>query len=58
MSPQQYDAFVRDTVNFLQYIGEPVEVHRRDLGVWVLAFLAVFTGLAYLLKREYWKAVR
>jgi len=58
MSPQQYDVFVRDTVNFLQYIGEPVEAHRRDLGIWVLSFLAVFTGLAYLLKREYWKAIR
>jgi ubiquinol-cytochrome c reductase cytochrome c1 subunit len=58
MSPQQYDAFVRDTVNFLQYIGEPVEAQRRKLGIWVLGFLAVFTVLAYLLKREYWKAVR
>jgi ubiquinol-cytochrome c reductase cytochrome c1 subunit len=55
---EKYDEFVRDTVNFLQYIGEPIEVRRRDLGVWVTLFLLVFTGLAYLLYRDYWKDVR
>jgi ubiquinol-cytochrome c reductase cytochrome c1 subunit len=55
---EKYDEFVRDTVNFLQYIGEPIEVRRRDLGVWVMLFLLVFTGLAYLLYRDYWKDVR
>ena len=54
---EQFDEVVRDTVNFLQYIGEPIEVQRRDLGVWVLLFLLVFTGCAYLMYREYWKDV-
>jgi ubiquinol-cytochrome c reductase cytochrome c1 subunit len=53
----QYDAFVRDTVNFLDYVGEPVQVKRRSLGVWVVLFLIVFTWLAWLLKKEYWKDV-
>ena len=57
LSPEKYDDFVRDTVNFLQYIGEPVEAQRRDLGVWVMLFLLVFTAFAYLLYKEYWRDV-
>jgi ubiquinol-cytochrome c reductase cytochrome c1 subunit len=57
LTPAQYDAFVRDTVNFLDYVGEPTQAARRDLGVWVMLFLIVFTWLAYLVKQEYWKDV-
>jgi ubiquinol-cytochrome c reductase cytochrome c1 subunit len=45
-------------VNFIEYIGEPIQTKRRDLGVWVILFLLVFTGFAYLLKKEYWKDVK
>lgn len=58
LSPEEYDAFLRDTVNFLEYVGEPVKAKREALGVWVILFLLVFTGLAYLLKQEYWKDVK
>jgi ubiquinol-cytochrome c reductase cytochrome c1 subunit len=58
LTPAQYDAFVRDTVNFLQYAGEPTQVEREGLGIWVVLFLLVFTWFAWLLKREYWKDVR
>ena len=58
LSREQYDEFVRDSVNFLQYIGEPIEVKRRDLGVWVTLFLMAFTAFAYLLNKEYWRDVR
>lgn len=58
LSPQEYDEFVRDTVNFLDYIGEPMQLQRRGLGVRVLAFMLVFFVLAYLLKKEYWKDVK
>ena len=57
MSREQYAAFVRDIVNFLDYVGEPAQAHRRSLGVWVVLFLLVFTWLAWLLKQEYWKDV-
>jgi ubiquinol-cytochrome c reductase cytochrome c1 subunit len=53
-----YDGFVRDTVNFLDYVSEPTQTARRALGVWVVLFLLVFTWLAWLVKREYWKDVR
>jgi ubiquinol-cytochrome c reductase cytochrome c1 subunit len=58
LAPAEYDEFVRDTVNFLAYIGEPVKQKRESLGVLVIAFLLVFGVLAYLLKQEIWKDVR
>lgn len=57
LTPEQYDNFVRDTVNFLDYASEPSQVARRALGVWVVLFLIVFTWLTWLLKKEYWKDV-
>ncbi|MEY4358271.1 MAG: hypothetical protein RL469_1597 [Pseudomonadota bacterium] len=58
LSAAEYDAFVRDTVNFLDYVGEPAKLHRTSIGIWVILFLLVFTGFAYLLKQEYWKDVK
>ena len=57
LSPEEYDAFVRDTANFLQYISEPVRATRRILGVWVLVYLAVFLIIANMLKNQIWKDV-
>jgi len=31
LSTEEYDTFVRDTVNFLDYVGEPTQVARRSL---------------------------
>ena len=39
LTPEEYDQFVRDTVNFLDYIGEPMQLERRNLGLRVLGFL-------------------
>lgn len=58
LTPEQYDEFVRDTVNFLDYIGEPMKLKRQSLGILVVAFLLVFGLFAYLLKHEIWKDVR
>lgn len=57
MSAEDYDAFVRDTVNFLEYISEPVRGTRRILGVWVLLFLTLFLIIASMLKNQIWKDV-
>ena len=57
LDEEQFDKFVRDLVNFLDYVGEPVQLQRKALGVRVLLFLAVFFLFAYLLKKEYWKSV-
>ena len=57
MSPEEYDQFVRDIVNFLDYAAEPVKATRQSMGVFVILFLLVFFAFAYLLKKEYWKDV-
>lgn len=58
LTPEEYDEFVRDTVNFLDYIGEPMKLKRQSLGILVVAFLLVFGLFAYLLKQEIWKDVK
>lgn len=58
LAAADYDQFVRDIVNFLDYVGEPTRMQRERLGIWVIAFLLVFTGFAYALKLEIWKDVR
>ena len=57
MSADEYDAFARDTVNFLEYISEPIRSTRRVLGVWVLIFLGFFLIIAIMLKKQIWKDV-
>ena len=57
MGSEDYDAFVRDTVNFLEYISEPIRSTRRVLGVWVLIFLGFFLIIAIMLKKQIWKDV-
>ena len=57
LSPEEFDGAMRDLTAFLSYVGEPVQLERKRLGVWVLLFIAVFFVLAYLLKKEYWKDV-
>jgi ubiquinol-cytochrome c reductase cytochrome c1 subunit len=57
MKPEEYDQFVRDTANFLDYAGEPIKGKRQSMGIFVTLFLLVFFVFAYLLKKEYWKDV-
>ena len=58
LSAVEYDQVVRDIVNFLDYIGEPMQRERQALGIRVIAFLLVFLLIAYLLKKEIWKDVK
>lgn len=57
LTPVEYEEFVRDTVNFLDYIGEPMQMQRRSLGIKVIAYLVLLFVLAYLLKQEFWKDI-
>ena len=59
MSVTEYDATVRDLVNFLAWIGEPHAATRKNTGIVVLLVLALLIfPLAYWLKKEYWKDVK
>ena len=57
-SPPEYDATVRDLVNFLVYVGEPAATRRKVIGIVVLYVLAILFVFTYLLKKEYWKDVK
>jgi len=58
LTPEEYDMFVRDLVNFLDWAATPEQLQRQRLGYWVMAFLFVFLIFAYLLKVEIWKDVK
>ncbi len=58
LSAEDYDGFVRDTVNFLAYIAEPIRSDRRKIGTWVIMYLIVFLVIAVMLKKQIWKDVK
>lgn len=57
MTAEEYDTFVRDLTNFMEYVGEPNKLERKSLGYWVIGFLVIFFILSYFLKKEYWRDV-
>jgi ubiquinol-cytochrome c reductase cytochrome c1 subunit len=57
LTPAQYQQATRDLTSFLEYASEPAALQRHQYGIWVLLFLVMFTLLAYVLKKEYWKDV-
>ncbi|OBT07355.1 cytochrome C [Vibrio sp. UCD-FRSSP16_10] len=57
LSQSEYDDTVRDLVNFLEYAGDPVQVERENLGIWVLLFVTLFTLVSYFLYKEYWRDI-
>jgi len=58
LSTQEYDQAVADLVNYLNWMAEPEQSHRKRLGVWVLLFLGIFTVFAWRLNAAYWKDVK
>ncbi|MFT5173839.1 MAG: ubiquinol-cytochrome c reductase cytochrome c1 subunit [Gammaproteobacteria bacterium] len=57
MQPGEFRSASRDLVNFLVYAGEPAQLKRTSIGVWVLLFLGVLFVLSRMLYKEYWKDV-
>ena len=57
LTQEEYRQTIHDLVNFLVYLSEPAKLQRQKIGLWVILYLLAFLGLAYLLKREYWKDV-
>lgn len=58
LDAEAFDEAVRDIVNFLDYIGEPIKRQRQQLGIRVIGFLLVFLLIAFMLKKEIWKDVK
>jgi ubiquinol-cytochrome c reductase cytochrome c1 subunit len=57
LSEAEYHQATRDITNYMAFMAEPVRAKRQEIGVWVIGFLVIFTGLAYLMKREYWRDI-
>lgn len=57
LTEKEFDTMVNDLVNFLVYVGEPVQLERQQMGKYVLFFLLIFFVIGYLLKKEYWKDI-
>jgi ubiquinol-cytochrome c reductase cytochrome c1 subunit len=58
LSPLEFDESVGDLVAFLQWMGEPSQGRRVQIGVAVLMFLAVFFVFAWRLNAAFWKDVK
>lgn len=58
MTPLQYDQAVGDLVGYMQWMAEPGQNARVQIGVWVLIFLTFFTFIAWRLNAAYWKDVK
>lgn len=54
LSRIEYETFVADLVNYLDYMAEPVKNERITIGIGVLIFLGILFTLVYTLKRDYW----
>lgn len=54
LSGVEYETFVADLVNYLDYMAEPVKNERINIGIGVLILLGVLFALIYALKRDYW----
>lgn len=55
---RQFDSDVADLVAYLAYMTDPTASSRVRIGVWVLLFLTLFTGIAWWLNRVYWKDIK
>ncbi len=53
-----YDNDVADLANFLGWMAEPGQLKRKELGIWVIFFLAIFMAVAWRLNAVYWKDVK
>ena len=58
LSEQQYKETVGDLVAYLQWMGEPSQGKRVQIGVWVLLFLGVLVIFTWRLNAAYWKDVK
>lgn len=58
MTQLEYDTAAADVVGFMEWMAEPAAAKRKQLGVWVLLFLATLSFLAWRLNASFWKNVK
>lgn len=58
LSEDEYNNLVTDLVTFLSYVGEPIQVERKNIGIFVIIFLIIFTILTFCLKKSFWSDLK
>jgi cytochrome c1 len=53
-TPAKLENYAHDVTAFLSWAAEPTLVERKKIGLRVLVFLIVFSGLIYLVKKKLW----
>jgi ubiquinol-cytochrome c reductase cytochrome c1 subunit len=56
-TPEEYRQTVKDLVTFMVYLSEPAQLKRAAIGPWAILFLVIFSLIAWMLKKEYWRDV-
>jgi ubiquinol-cytochrome c reductase cytochrome b/c1 subunit len=56
-SPETLDQYAKDVTAFLAWAAEPHLEARKRLGLQVIVFLIVLSGLLYFTKKKVWRAV-
>lgn len=52
------EQMAKDISAFVEWTGEPILVYRKQLGVYVLLYLLIFTILSYMLMKAIWADVK
>ncbi|WP_428309888.1 cytochrome c1 [Hydrocarboniphaga sp.] len=58
LSPDEYEKFVGDIVNFMSYAAEPGKSIRMGVGPKAMVYLLLLLVLCYLLKKEFWRDIK
>jgi ubiquinol-cytochrome c reductase cytochrome c1 subunit len=56
-TPDTLDQMARDVVTFLTWAANPEMAERKQMGVRVILFLILLTGVSYAMKRIIWSDV-
>ena len=56
-TPETLDQYARDVVQFLTWASDPSMEVRKQTGVKVILFLAIFAGVLLSVKRKIWAKV-
>ena len=56
LTSEEYEQYVLDLVNFLDYVAEPYKNERINLGWKVISFLLAFAVVARMLYHSYWRS--
>lgn len=58
ISKEKYDFLIKDLVTFLSYVGEPIQIERKNLGFWVVLYCIFLSIILYFTKKAFWKDIK